>query len=361
MSVSANVKINVITTATISYIPIALIALLSAKKNADVEKFYIFVPDVEEYNVNELKLTLIQDYPWVNLISPFELMSPQKENYLLLKDFYSDLEFCSLGKFIGIHYLLSRKMEADLVVYLDTDLYFVDQVEFETLISKDCSVALSPQLMSPLNDELEHDIMIHGWINAGFMIFNARRDKALEIVDWLIDRISKRGLWAPYLGLNCDQTWVSALPTLFNNEVCVMNNVGINVAYWNLPERKLVLIDNQKILVNNLQKLIFFHFSGFNFKNSQYISKHSTTETDSNPALLNIATRYKMEYENLIEIRKKLSNIVGFKFSQKRVLSRAKKIKDQRGIDLFKTMRKPGFFGQLGMNLDSLCRIVFRR
>ena len=61
-------------------------------------------------------------------------------------------------------------------------------------------------------------------------------------------------------GLFTDQKWIDDVPSKFEG-VFVINHPGYNVAYWNLMQREVKVIDG-KITVNS-KPMYFFHFSGF--------------------------------------------------------------------------------------------------
>ena len=57
-----------------------------------------------------------------------------------------------------------------------------------------------------------------------------------------------------------------------------MQDIGYDVAYWNLHERSVLFQDNQWIVANTQQKrlLVFFQFSGYSPKEMDKLSKYQT-------------------------------------------------------------------------------------
>jgi hypothetical protein len=74
-----------------------------------------------------------------------------------------------------------------------------------------------------------------------------------------------------------DQIWINFVP-LFFKKVHVLMHPGYNMAYWNLHERKLTKANNQ-YLVNDREKLVFFHYSGFKTEIPNTISKYQNRFT----------------------------------------------------------------------------------
>jgi hypothetical protein len=111
-----------------------------------------------------------------------------------------------------------------------------------------------------------------GFINAGFMA--ARKSRGTEIcLDWMIKKVSDFGFFVPQFNVYADQSWVSSLPWYFPESVSVARHAGMNVAYWNLHERKLSA-KGGNLFCNGL-RLIFFHYSGFDPKQPMQLTKHS--------------------------------------------------------------------------------------
>jgi hypothetical protein len=62
---------------------------------------------------------------------------------------------------------------------------------------------------------------------------------------------------------------------LYFDKVRIWSAPEWNMAYWNLHERELTVVNN-KYLVNNKFPLTFYHFSGYNLNQPGIISKYQT-------------------------------------------------------------------------------------
>ncbi len=153
---------------------------------------------------------------------------------------------------------LMGKAEADaLVTYLDADLYFFSSPEpiFAELGAQ--SVAIISHRFPP---DLAGNV-IYGEFNVGWMTF--RQDAsgrpclqwwAERCAEWCHDRVEA--------GRFADQKYLDDFPVRFSG-VHVVQHPGANLAPWSIRSHKLsgelatVMVDGQR--------LIFFHFHGFQF------------------------------------------------------------------------------------------------
>lgn len=229
-------SIGVLTAVTIDYIPQAVVTLKSAKKTCSFQSFYIFVADASSKDLEKISF-ILRDEAWIDLFCAEDLGSGKQE-YLQVFKYYNRFEISQLAKYVGVKFVLEERL-VDVCVFVDADTLFIDDVCPLVDEIKNKSVYLTPHLLQPSCDGNEHEVMIHGWINTGFSAFNKHHYQTKDILDWIINRVSRRAFLAPQLGLSGDQTWVSVLPILFHRSVKVSLNNGLNVAYWNLDKRCL--------------------------------------------------------------------------------------------------------------------------
>ena len=83
----------------------------------------------------------------------------------------------------------------------------------------------------------EREIIQSGWINTGFFMVNKKNKNFNLILNWLIDRLYKLCFMAPELGIYCDQTWLTYMVQIFNEDCLVLKHPGYNVSYWNIKNR----------------------------------------------------------------------------------------------------------------------------
>jgi hypothetical protein len=113
-----------------------------------------------------------------------------------------------------------------------------------------------------------------GIFNLGFCAIR-RSDSSARIIDWWDSRLQEY-CYADHLdGLHTDQKWMDYAPVFFGAELEVVRNHGVNAAHWNLAERP-ISFDGADYYAQR-DKLVFFHFSGFDFK-GELLTKHAPAE-----------------------------------------------------------------------------------
>lgn len=191
---------------------------------------------------------------------------------------YSILELNTAVKpYFLLH--LHRALGCDRVCYFDPDILILGDLSelYERLGRADA--VLTPHLTAPIEDHAvpsEREILLSGIYNLGFLglSFNAR---TLPFLDWWARRLYRECLHEVERGLFVDQRWMDFAPA-FLPDVEILRDPGYNVAYWNLPHRRLAPAgDGWRILSGETGEagvpLRFFHFSGYDFRRPDRISK----------------------------------------------------------------------------------------
>ena len=93
-------------------------------------------------------------------------------------------------------------------------------------------------------------------------------------MDWWCKQLYDQCRVALADGVFVDQKWMDLVLSCVESSV-LLRHPGYNVAYWNLPHRKISRDGAGQYLVNG-EPLRFFHFSGFDPKLPSLISKHQT-------------------------------------------------------------------------------------
>lgn len=115
------------------------------------------------------------------------------------------------------------------------------------------NVVLVPHVLKP---PMENGAGLYktGHVNGDLILF---RKNSLEILDWLLSQDMKDD---SSNGVFYEQTWLSALPFIFDN-VGICRHPGINYAYFNFVERELTQL-GFKYFVNG-SPLTMAQFSGW--------------------------------------------------------------------------------------------------
>lgn len=185
-------------------------------------------------------------------------------------------ELTVLAKPLVMRHLLHLGVET--VLFLDADVLVLHDLTPLIATSAAHAITLAPHLLEPATlDPVARELAIAlaGTFNGGFIGVSARPE-AFRFLDWLIERLRSHNRLDPRAGLHHDQRWLNLVPGFFD-EVAIVRDPGCNVAYWNLPERRLFL-DGGQLLVNG-DPCRFFHFSGFDPQHPEVLTKHSTLGT----------------------------------------------------------------------------------
>lgn len=350
-------KASLFTLATSNYISQAIVALKSASEFNTFEKVYLFIVDLDIVGIGKIQEELNNsNLDWIAVFGPNDLEEENKKILCNSFAYFNNIEVCCLAKFLGLSHLSNITDASDACVFIDADTYFFNNLDVVFEEIKDKAILLTPHNIGPTTDEVEHMSLMHGWINAGFIVINNEHPKHKVILNWLINRISRRGYFAPEYGLSCDQTWISLVPLAFDESVVISKHKGLNVAYWNIDYRLLSKSKNDYYAGDSL--LIFFHFSGFKDLSKLLLSKHSIIKLQKNSPLYEICEKYDSDIRSLTMFDDvKFENKI--LFSEKSLLKRMKIGFNYFGIVNTFSAEMPGFFGWIGLKFDSLFRKFF--
>jgi len=191
-----------------------------------------------------------------------------------------------------LRHLLARE-GVDAITYLDPDILVTDSLAAIDSLAAEHGTVLTPHFTAPLPRDgrkpSEEDILIAGTYNLGFI---SLADVAAtgELLDWWSERLERHCVVDPANGLFVDQRWIDLVPGLWPG-LHVLRDPGYNLAYWNLPTRRLEAA-GEGYRVDG-QPLRFFHFSGFDPTRPRALSKHQNRiEVASSPALSRICDEY---------------------------------------------------------------------
>jgi glycosyltransferase involved in cell wall biosynthesis/SAM-dependent methyltransferase len=183
---------------------------------------------------------------------------------------YDVLELSTAVKPWFLRTLLERGR--DHVVYLDPDIWVFDSLAELEPLAREHSIVLTPHVLEPMvrdgHEPSEQTILLSGIYNLGFIAVGATQDTT-RLLDWWSDRLRRDCLIAHESGYFVDQRWIDFVPALFDHHI--VRDPGYNVAPWNLPSRRLSHPDG-RVEVNG-RPLRFFHFSGFDPRRPDLLSK----------------------------------------------------------------------------------------
>lgn len=184
---------------------------------------------------------------------------------------YDILELNTAVKPFVIKYLFTRSYQK--VVYLDPDIFVYNSLEkiFDSLRTSD--LIITPHLTEPVTDKYrpsDLDILRSGIYNLGFLAVKATSE-VQRFIDWWADKLVDHCRVAIAEGIFVDQKWCDFIPS-FVKLVLVDHAPGMNVAYWNLNQRKIEKVNSTYTIGSS--PLIFFHFSGLDLNGPSLLSRH---------------------------------------------------------------------------------------
>ncbi len=209
---------------------------------------------------------------------------------------YDVVELSTAVKPWLLRYLLDRE-DLDTITYLDPDIRVEAPLAEIERRAREHGAVLTPHLTAPLPRDgrkpSEEDIMIAGSYNLGFISLGAAGGISGPLLEWWSERLENECLVDPANGLFVDQRWIDLAPGMWPG-ISVLRDPAYNVAYWNLPQRQLE-IDGDGYRVDG-EPLRFFHFSGYDPRRPDELSKHQNRiAMRSSPALSRICDEYGEE------------------------------------------------------------------
>jgi len=160
------------------------------------------------------------------------------------------------------------------LAYLDPDIRLHDPLDEVDRLLSEHEVVVTPHFTEPVpRDGLrpnEQDILTAGTYNLGFLGL-AGGAESLALLDWWSERLATDCIIDPERGFFVDQRWIDLAPGIVES-FHVLRDPGYNVAYWNLGGRSLRKAGGGYEV--NGRPLRFFHFSGYDPRHPERISKH---------------------------------------------------------------------------------------
>lgn len=208
---------------------------------------------------------------------------------------YSIIEFNTNVKPFYFQYFINHYPGLGYLYYLDPDTFvYQDFSIIEHEFGENGTTLLTPHILTPIeiDDKQpgENLFLNFGIYNLGFLgMKNPQPDN--KLIKWWKERTYHLGYNQPSKGLFVDQLWHNLTPIFFEN-IIISKHPGLNMGPWNLHERRLSET-NHVYLVNSEFPLSFYHFSNYNYTNSNAITKHYTRYNfDTNSDLKNIYLSY---------------------------------------------------------------------
>lgn len=265
-----------------NYFPYARVLFTSLKQYHPEAALFLFLADIPRSEVS-LNVADVEVIPAANL---------DIDNFLDFAFRYDIMEFNTAIKPFAMDWLIAERGFTE-VVYLDPDIeLFAPMKPVFAALSSGADFAITPHITAPAEfQEFPDDmgIMKAGIYNLGFIALNNSRE-ARDFLQWWRRRLRYQCINQQDEGIFVDQKFVDLLPAFASN-VAILRDRTLNVAYWNLDQRKLTQTDDGYFVDG--EPLIFFHFSGIIPGQPQRLSKHTERfQNNLDTALQNIVHHY---------------------------------------------------------------------
>lgn len=235
------------------------------------------------------------DDPRVRVVGPTGAGFDQDE-FDRMATIYTVVELATAVKPTLMRHLLRETGEA--VAYLDPDIVVFRPLDEIDRMARLEDIVLTPHTTVPLPDDGRHPyeaaFLVCGVFNLGFVAVGPGGGPFL---DWWAGRLARQCLDATPQGLFVDQKWIDLVPCYFRHHV--MRLPEVNVAYWNLPVRRLARSGDGWTVDG--RPLVFFHFSGYDPAQPHLLSKYQGPDPrirlDEHPDLRAICDDYARRLE----------------------------------------------------------------
>lgn len=189
---------------------------------------------------------------------------------------YDIIELNTCVKPFYLEYFTQKYSNLTHLMYFDPDTFVFGNIQdIEDELQNDKEIILTPHILTPIpldgKPPTENTFLNYGIYNLGFIGIKNPSNNIL-FFNWWAERTYKVGFSNVAEGFFVDQLWMNLTPLFFENTI-ISRNRGLNMAPWNLHERFLSFA-NKNWLVNDSQKLVFFHFSSYDYKKTNQMSKH---------------------------------------------------------------------------------------
>lgn len=255
------------------YLDKAFALIYSMQQNIKEFEIYMFCFDEKSYDV--LKKENFQG------VIPVLYKQIETEKLLELKKERSKAEYCWTCTPVIIEYVLDV-YKAESCTYIDADMYFFGEPEnvFAEIKRKNADVAIVEHRF-PDTEEGRNCLNKSGRFCVEFNYFN-NTENSRKILNWWKEQCLDWCYYHLRRRTHGDQKYLEKFPVLFEN-VCIVDDLGIGVAPWNLGQYALKE-NNSKIILkeqdtNKDFELILYHFQGLRFISEDKVNVGSGTKS----------------------------------------------------------------------------------
>lgn len=179
-------------------------------------------------NHSNIPIEIQSTYPIIEVsslnIKGFEAMSERYTHEELVADckpFFSE-------------YFLQK---TEKLIFIDCTSVIFQTISFISDILDQSNIILTPQLLFANIHPDEKQILNSGIYHSGFIGFKNSAE-TYKFLKWWGESTRTKGFKNMCKGLNADQLWLEHVPAFYEG-VYILKEDGVNIGYWNLPERSI--------------------------------------------------------------------------------------------------------------------------
>lgn len=172
-----------------------------------------------------------------NVQSPYpiiEVSSLNIKGFGEMSQLYTHEELVADCKPFFAEYFLQKN---EKLIFIDCTSVVFQSISFISDILDQSNIILTPQLLFANKHPDEKQILNSGIYHSGFIGFK-NSDETFKFLKWWGESTRTKGFKNMCKGLNTDQLWLEHVPAMYEN-VHILKETGVNIGYWNLPERNI--------------------------------------------------------------------------------------------------------------------------
>lgn len=172
-----------------------------------------------------------------NIQSPYPIIEVNSLNikgFGEMSEHYTYEELLADCKPFFTEYFLQK---TDKLIFIDCTSVIFQSISFVSDILDLSNIILTPQLLFANVHPDEKQILNSGIYHSGFIGFK-KSEETLKFLKWWGENTRTKGFKNMCKGLNADQLWLEHVPAMYEG-VHILKEAGVNIGYWNLPERNI--------------------------------------------------------------------------------------------------------------------------
>lgn len=260
-----------------NYVPLALNLAASVAEHDEGTDFIVFVTDAGDGGALPAGASAAGPAPRLVAARDLDIADFRKKAF-----YYDIVEFSTAIKPACVSRLFDEGY--GMVAYLDPDMMCYGDLSEIWAGLEDSTALLVPHVLLDRPGALleESAYLNNGTYNLGLFAVKDN-DEARRLLSWWGRHLEAECFLDYDRGLATDQKWANLMPALFAG-VATLRDPGYDVAFWNIHERPLSVATG-RFLVRGSSPLKVFHFSGYDFRDLDRLTRGMDLRVDLSEGL----------------------------------------------------------------------------